>query len=132
MISPNKKIRLSGSSSSISLYFYNIESFLFLRDQLIKKGCFAPLIPSINPITNWDELTRFSQLHGVEIPRWLALNLNSYKENPEDFKRFGSEVVITLCERLIKEGVTHFHFHTHNNAESVLQIANLLLDRTPY
>ena len=46
--------------------------------------------------------------------------------NIESLKAFGTDVMVAICERLISEGVEHFHFYTLNQAEPTLKIIKRL------
>ncbi|TAK78492.1 MAG: hypothetical protein EPO11_01170, partial [Gammaproteobacteria bacterium] len=90
-----------------------------------------PIVPGIMPITQFQKLARFSELCGAEIPYWIRKRLEAYGDDLESIKRFGTEVVTQLCQKLIGGGAPGLHFYTLNKAEAVLQILkNLNLART--
>lgn len=115
-----------GANGAITQYFFNADSYLYLRDHLLKKGIKHPLIAGIMPITNFTQLARFSDMCGAEIPKWLYQKLECLKDDLEAVRIFGEEVISSMCQRLIKEGVSHFHFYTLNNASPTLNIVQHL------
>lgn len=115
----------AGADEAITQYFYNLESFLVFRDYCERQGIKKPLVPGIMPITNMDNLIRFSEACGADIPRWLRKGLAS-AASKEDLLAFGEDVVVRLCEGLIEEGVPAFHFYSMNQAGPVQRICNRL------
>ena len=84
------------------------------------------------PITNYEQLTRFSDTCGAEIPRWLRLRLKELEEDKDALYDLGLDVVTKLCERLLKGGAPGLHFYTLNQASLTLEITKRLgLLRTP-
>jgi len=74
------------------------------------------------PITNYENLMRFSNMCGAEIPRWIRLRLENYAGDIESIKQFGEEVVTSLSEQLLALGAPGLHFYTLNQAEPSLSI----------
>ncbi|HEX5057502.1 MAG TPA: methylenetetrahydrofolate reductase, partial [Gammaproteobacteria bacterium] len=82
-------------------------------------------------ITNYENLARFSDRCGAEIPRWIRKRLEAYGEDAESIKAFGIEVVTQLSEQLLKAGAPGLHFYTMNQAEPTVTIwHNLGLSNT--
>ncbi|MEX2367824.1 MAG: methylenetetrahydrofolate reductase [NAD(P)H] [Pseudohongiellaceae bacterium] len=121
----------AGSDYAVTQYFYNADAYARFLDECEYQGIDKPIIPGIMPITNLENLSRFSSMCGAEIPRWLLRSLADFEPGSEDFLRFGEEVVTNLCEQLIELGAESFHFYTMNQYEPTANIcANLgLLDQ---
>ena len=106
----------AGANTAITQYFYNADAYFRLVDNVRKAGVTIPIVPGIMPITNYEQLARFSAMCGAEIPRWIRLRLEAYGEDLESIREFGLDVVTQLCERLIAGGAPGFHFYTLNRA----------------
>lgn len=106
----------AGADSGLTQYFYNPDAYFYFIDQCEKAGIDAPIYPGIMPITNFANLARFSRNCGAEIPRWLRLRMESYRD-VEDVKKLGLEVVTDLCETLLEGGAPGLHFYTMNQVE---------------
>jgi len=121
----------AGSDYAVTQYFYNADAYARFLDECEYQGVDKPIIPGIMPITNLENLARFSSMCGAEIPRWLQKSLAGFEPGSEDFLRFGEEVVTNLCEQLVELGAESFHFYTMNQYEPTANIcANLgLLDQ---
>ena len=112
----------AGASSAITQYFYNADAYFHYLDKTRKAGIDIPLYAGIMPITNYQNLQRFSAMCGAEIPRWIRKQLDSYGDDTESVKAFGLEVVTDLCETLLEGGAPGLHFYTMNQAEPTLTI----------
>jgi methylenetetrahydrofolate reductase (NADPH) len=74
------------------------------------------------PITNYAQLTRFSDLCGAEIPRWIRKRLESFGDDRASLRAFGLDVVTDMCQRLLEQGAPGLHFYTMNRAAPTLAI----------
>ena len=110
----------AGANSSITQFFYNADSYLYLRDSLEKRGIDTvaqPLVAGIMPITNSSNLMRFADSCGADIPRYVRKQLADFGDDRKAIREFGFDVVYRLCERLIAEGVPAMHFYSMNKVE---------------
>jgi methylenetetrahydrofolate reductase (NADPH) len=85
-------------------------------------GVTIPVVPGIMPIVNFANLTRFSDMCGAEIPRWIRKQLEAYGDDSDSIRKFGEEVVTGMCEKLLEAGAPGLHFYTLNQAEPSLNI----------
>ena len=110
----------AGADASITQFFYNADSYLYLRDKLEKRGIDTvaqPLVAGIMPITNSSNLLRFADSCGADIPRYVRKQLTDFGDDRKAIREFGFDVVYRLCERLIAEGVPAMHFYSMNKVE---------------
>lgn len=107
----------AGANSAITQYFYNADAYFYFLDRCQKAGIDKPIYPGIMPITNYQNLARFSRNCGAEIPRWMVQRLESYGDDLEAIAAFGIEIVTGLCERLLDAGAPGIHFYTMNQVE---------------
>ncbi|MGP5010136.1 methylenetetrahydrofolate reductase [Psychrobacter glacincola] len=110
----------AGANASITQFFYNADSYLYLRDTLEKRGIDTvaqPLIAGIMPITNSSNLVRFADSCGADIPRYVRKQLSDFGDDRKAIREFGFDVVYRLCERLIAEDVPAMHFYSMNKVE---------------
>jgi methylenetetrahydrofolate reductase (NADPH) len=116
----------AGADAAITQYFYNPDAYLQFVDACRRLGLAIPVVPGIMPITNYERLTRFSALAGVEIPRWLRGRLDELVAEPAALLALGLDVVTRLCERVLAGGAPGLHFYTMNEAEPTLAICERL------
>jgi methylenetetrahydrofolate reductase (NADPH) len=116
----------AGADAAITQYFYNADAYFHFVDDAAKAGVNVPIVPGIMPITNYSQLTRFSDMCGAEIPRWIRLKLASFGDDTASIKAFGLDVVTQLCERLLAGGAPGLHFYTLNQAVATMEICKRL------
>ncbi|HEC84278.1 MAG: methylenetetrahydrofolate reductase [NAD(P)H] [Candidatus Parabeggiatoa sp. nov. 2] len=116
----------AGANSAITQYFYNAEAYFRLLDSCAERGIDIPIVPGIMPIGNYEQLVRFSDTCGAEVPRWLRRRLADFAEDKEGLQAFGINVVTKLCERLLEGGAPGLHFYTLNQAGPTLEITKRL------
>lgn len=120
-----KKIE-AGADSAITQYFYNPDAYFYYVERARSAGIDVPIVPGIMPITNYANLARFSTNCGAEIPRWMRQRLQSFGDDSQSIKEFGTEVVTQLCEKLLEGGAPGLHFYTMNQYAPVSAIWNNL------
>lgn len=112
----------AGANSAITQYFYNADAYFQFLELCQAKDISVPIVPGIMPIYNYAQLSRFSNVCGAEIPRWLRLRLESYGDDIASLRAFGVDVISELCEQLRNAEVPGFHFYTLNQAGVISQI----------
>lgn len=122
-----------GADEAITQYFYNVDSYLYFVESCEAAGIDLPIVPGIMPITNYEQLMRFSNMCGAEVPRWLRCHLESFADrgDREGLIAFGRDFVTTLCQRLLDAGAPGLHFYTMNQVEPTLSIAQALTIHRP-
>ena len=116
----------AGADSAITQYFFNPDAYFRFLDDCQRMGVNIPVVPGIMPITNYNQLARFSDGCGAEIPRWIRKRLESYGDDLASIREFGLDVVTGLCEKLLDGGAPGLHFYSMNRSEPVKTIWNTL------
>ncbi len=116
----------AGANSAITQYFYNVEAYFYYLDRCAAAGIDKPIYAGVMPITNFDNLARFSRNCGAEIPRWICKRMEGYGDDQDSVRKFGLEVVTQLCQTLIDSGAPGIHFYTMNQVEPTREIYNSL------
>lgn len=116
----------AGANTAITQYFFNPDGYFYYVDECAKHGINIPVIPGIMPITQFSRLARFSDMCGAEIPRWIRKRLESYGDDVESIKEFGTEVIHNLCQRLINGGAPGIHFYTLNKSDATIRLLQVL------
>ncbi|MBF8305976.1 MAG: 5,10-methylenetetrahydrofolate reductase [Acidobacteria bacterium] len=106
----------AGANAAITQYFYNTDAFFRFVDECEAAGIAIPVVPGVMPIGNFAQLARFSDACGAEIPRWLRLRLESYRDDTTSIRSYGLDVVTRLCDDLLRAGAPGLHFYTLNQA----------------
>ena len=114
----------AGADSAITQYFYNADSYFQFVASCQGQGIDLPIVPGIMPITNYQQLARFSDLCGAEIPRWLRQRLAAFADDLPSLRAFGIDVVSQMCQHLLAQGAPGLHFYTMNRADATLAICS--------
>ncbi|MBK1630192.1 methylenetetrahydrofolate reductase [NAD(P)H] [Thiohalocapsa halophila] len=112
----------AGADAAITQYFFNPDAYFEFVELCDEAGITVPIIAGVMPITNFNQLARFSDACGAEIPRYIRKRLEAYGDDKESIKAFGHEVVLDLCRRLLEGGAPGIHFYTMNQAEATLKL----------
>jgi methylenetetrahydrofolate reductase (NADPH) len=106
----------AGADSAITQYFFNPYAYFHFVERCENMGVDLPIVPGIMPITNYTQLSRFSDMCGAEIPRWMRKRLETYGDDRASICAFGEEVVTEMCHALLDAGAPGLHFYTMNLA----------------
>jgi methylenetetrahydrofolate reductase (NADPH) len=127
LINFRRKVQ-AGAQGAITQYFYNADAYFHFIDRCRAMGLDTPIVPGIMPITNYAQLSRFSEGCGAEIPRWARKQLQAYGDDLDSIRAFGLDLVAKLCERLLAGGAPSLHFYTMNQALPTRAIVQRLTD----
>jgi methylenetetrahydrofolate reductase (NADPH) len=109
------------------LFFDNTDYFAFER-RMREKGVSLPIIPGIMPVTNYDQLMRFTRICGAKIPEKLARGLEAIRNDAEAVQQYGIDYATRQCKELVAHGVPGIHFYTLNKSHSTRKIVENLQD----
>ena len=112
----------AGANAAMTQYFYNPDAYFRFVDECEAAGISVPIVPGIMPINNFSQLARFSDACGAEIPRWMRVKLEGYRDDTASIRSFGLDVVTALCDKLLSAGAPGLHFYTLNQAGAVSTI----------
>lgn len=104
---------------------YDAERIIKFRDDCVRAGINAPILPGIKPFATKAQLTILPQTFAVDLPQELVSRVMACKDNNE-VKAVGVEWAIAQCEQLIKAGFPIMHFYTMTRTAQVEQIARAI------
>ena len=104
----------AGADRAITQYFYTADAYFKFVEECAKSGIDEPIIPGIMPLTNYANLSRFSDSCGADIPRWLRWQLKERSDNMDDLISYGIDIVSELSQKLLDGGAPGLHFYTMN------------------
>ena len=116
----------AGANEAITQYFFNADAYFRFVDDVRALGVTIPIVPGIMPIINFTQLSRFSDMCGAEMPRWLKTRLQSFGDDRNSIQAFGIDFVSQLCQQLLDGGAPGLHFYTLNRAKSPVAICQNL------
>ena len=116
----------AGATRAISQYFFDVWTFLRFRDRCAKAGIKAPIIPGILPVTNFQQVVKFSRMCGASVPGWLAALFDGLDEDADTRRLVAATVAAEQVRRLQEHGVEDFHFYTLNRADLTYALCHIL------
>ena len=102
-------------------FFFDIDHYLSLVNDLADLGVAKPVVPGIMPCTNIAQVERMAEMSGAAFPTWLRKRLESGK-SAEDVRRIGVEAATELCAQLLSAGAPGLHFYTLNKSTATREI----------
>jgi methylenetetrahydrofolate reductase (NADPH) len=118
--------KLAAADFAVTQFFFRVDDYLRLVEDLRALGVDRPVVPGIMPVTNLSQVTRFAALSGAEFPADFAARLEAVAEDPAEVRRIGVEVASQLCRDLLDAGAPGLHFYTLNRSPATREIfANL-------
>ncbi|CAM3558495.1 methylenetetrahydrofolate reductase [Kibdelosporangium persicum] len=116
----------AGADFAIGQLCYSAEDFLRLRDRVAARGCDAPILPGVMPLTTPKMLSKTVELSGAPVPPHIAARLEPLADDPKAFRAEGIDVVTEMCQQLLAEGVDVLHFYTFNRAKATKEVLGRL------
>ena len=116
----------AGASRAITQMFFDNGDYLRFIERARRAGITAPIVPGIQPIHSFKQISGFAARCGASIPSWLAARFEGLDDDPETHALVASAVAAEQVLELVDEGVTEFHFYTLNRSNLVLALARLL------
>lgn len=120
-----KKVEAGADVIITQLFFDNRHFFSFER-RMREQGVKVPIVPGIMPITNYNQILRFTRICGATMPDALVRKLEPVQNDLEAVHRCGVEHAIEQCEELLDHGVPGIHFYTLNKSKATSEIIRSL------
>jgi methylenetetrahydrofolate reductase (NADPH) len=116
---------------AITQFFFKVEEYERLRDEVAALGVTKPILAGIMPITSLVSVQRMAQLSGYAVPEDIVRRIEAGGDDREEIRRRGIEVATELCRNLLDRGVPGLHFYTLNFSKATREIyTNLGLVKT--
>ncbi len=116
----------AGADRAITQMFFSNADYLRYVERARKAGVTAPIVPGIQPIHSFKQISGFAARCGASVPGWLAERFEGLEDDPETHALVAAAVAAEQVTELLDEGVTEFHFYTLNRSNLVLALARLL------
>ncbi|MBZ4333641.1 methylenetetrahydrofolate reductase [NAD(P)H] [Corallococcus interemptor] len=111
------------------LFFDNAFYFDFV-ERARRVGINVPIVPGIMPITNYEQVQRFTRMCGATVPMRLALQMERVKDQPDAVVQLGVAHATVQCMELLARGVPGIHFYTLNKSPATRMIVGALKGRS--
>lgn len=107
------------------LFFDNDDYFAFV-ERARAQGIDVPIVAGIMPITNLNQVVRFTNLCGSSIPGALLSKLEAAQHDADAVRAIGVEHASEQCRGLLEGGAPGIHFYTLNRSTATLEVLKSL------
>lgn len=122
--------KLRVADFAITQFFFDVQHYTRLMDELDERGVDKPVLPGVMPITNTGPIMRMAAMNGTVVPP-AVLDLLDGVDDPAEIRRIGVELATRLCAELLDAGAPGLHFYTLNSSTATREIAANLGLATP-
>lgn len=118
--------KLAVADFAVTQFFFRVEDYLRLVDDLAELGCDKPVLPGVIPILSVKVVQHMAAMNGTVIPAPLLERLLAVQDHPDEVAKIGVEVATELGAALLAEDAPGLHLYALNRSTAVRQIhANL-------
>jgi methylenetetrahydrofolate reductase (NADPH) len=118
--------KLAEADFAMTQFFFDVDDYLRMVDELHELGCDKPVLPGVMPIATVAGVRRMAGMNGSVIPDALLERLLAVEGQAEEVRKVGVDTATELCAALLAEDAPGLHLYALNRSESVREIfANL-------
>jgi methylenetetrahydrofolate reductase (NADPH) len=119
----------AGAELAITQYFFNNAGYFRFVEEVRRRGVDIPIVVGLMPLVPYEQVVRFSEKCGADIPRWIGKRMEAYQDDPRSQQRFATEVAVQQADELLSGGAPGVHFFTMNRADVTLAVCDHLFDQ---
>jgi methylenetetrahydrofolate reductase (NADPH) len=117
----------AGADFLITQLFFNNDRFAEFTSRARLAGITVPIVPGLMPITNFQQITRFTQAIGASIPPKLLRELELRREDSRAVEDLGVAYAALQATELFGRGAPGIHFFTLNRSPATRAIVSALI-----
>ena len=122
----------NGAEFLISQLFFDNEKYFDFVARARAAGIKVPILPGIMPITNFEQIARFTALCGATIPPKLLAELEARRGENKAVEDLGVAYATLQCADLLRRGAPGIHFYTLNRSPATRAIVSSLMAGTAW
>ena len=129
----NLKVKVDAGSDFLvtQLFFENAHYFGFV-ERARAAGIRVPILPGVMPMTNVEQIERFTAMCGAAIPGPLRAAMEVRRSDPDAVLQLGVAYATLQSADLLRRGAPGIHFYTLNRSPSTRAILAALRASTPW
>jgi methylenetetrahydrofolate reductase (NADPH) len=114
--------KLELADFAITQFFFKLEEYERLREELASRRVTKPIIAGIMPITSLTSVQHMAHLSGYAVPDDIVKRITAGGDDPQEIRKRGIELAVELCSVLLNAGVPGLHFYTLNFSKATREI----------
>jgi methylenetetrahydrofolate reductase (NADPH) len=116
-----EKLRIA--DFGVTQFFFEVDEYLRLMDDLAARGVDKPVLPGIMPVTSLSSVPRMAGM-GAAVPDWAVARLEeaAARGGDDEVRRTGVGIFTELCQKLLDAGAPGLHFYTLNRSSVTREI----------
>jgi methylenetetrahydrofolate reductase (NADPH) len=114
------KMRLA--DFAITQFFFKLDEYTRLRDELAALGVTKPILAGIMPITSLTSVQRMAELSGYAVPPDIVRRVTAGGDDPAEIRSRGIDAAAELCAQLMDARVAGLHFYTLNFSKATREV----------
>jgi methylenetetrahydrofolate reductase (NADPH) len=111
--------KLATADFGMTQFFFDVEHYRVLVEELAALGCSTPVIPGVMPFVSVAGTRRMAAVNNVVIPAHLQARMDEVDGDAEATGKLGVEVATELIAELLELGVPGVHIYAMNRATSI-------------
>ncbi|MHB1487763.1 MAG: methylenetetrahydrofolate reductase [Acidimicrobiales bacterium] len=112
--------KLDQADFAVTQFFFRIDEYLGLVEDLAQRGITKAVVPGIMPVTSLVSADRMATM-GAAVPPDMLDRLRD-AGSPEAVRAAGIDMATELCRDLLAEGAPGLHFYTLNRSTATREI----------
>lgn len=117
----------AGAEFLVSQLFFDNDKYFRFVERARAAGITVPILPGIMPITNYEQIDRFTKMCGATIPPKLRVELEERRGDTDAVEDLGVAYATLQCTDLLRRGAPGVHFYTLNRSPATRAIVSSLL-----
>ena len=117
----------AGADFLITQLFFDNARYVEFVDRARSWGITVPILPGIMPITNYEQIDRFTRQCGATIPPSLRAELELRKDDPDAIVDLGVAYMTLQVADLLARGAPGVHFYTLNRSPATRAVVSALM-----
>jgi len=115
--------KLALADFAVTQFFFELEEWVRLVEQLGELGVDKPVLPGIMPVTTLSGIERMAAM-GARVPAALAARLEraNLRGGPAAVRSEGIKAAVDLCRQLLESNAPGLHFYTLNQSTATREI----------
>jgi methylenetetrahydrofolate reductase (NADPH) len=117
----------AGADFLVSQLFFDNERFFDFERRARESGIDTPIVPGLMPITNFEQIQRFTAMCGASIPPKLRVEMEARQGDARAIEDLGVSFASMQATGLLTHGSPGIHFYTLNRSPATRAVVSAIL-----